>query len=84
MKEVEPDSKWLDTPGIPEKETTDPEISVDEYEREVQKAQLVMLMRIYDVQMALLTKMDPENANKIFDSHDTGELFNPQLFIPED
>lgn len=44
---------------------------------------IAMLMRIYDVQMALLTKVDPENADRIYDAHEAGETFNPTIYIPE-
>lgn len=42
-----------------------------------------LLMRIYDVQMALLTKVDPETADKLFDAHEEGKDFNPTIYIPE-
>lgn len=42
-----------------------------------------LLMRIYDVQMALLTKVDPDTADKLYDAHERGEDFNPTIYIPE-
>lgn len=50
------------------------------------EAQLVtvsLLMRIYDVQMALLSLQDKSMADEIFDAHEKGATFNPPVFIPE-
>lgn len=47
------------------------------------KIVISLLMRIYDVQMALLTKVDPDTADRIYDTHQRGEDFNPTIYIPE-
>ena len=44
---------------------------------------IALLMRLYDVQMALLTKVDPETADKLYDDHEAGKDFNPTIYIPE-
>lgn len=41
-----------------------------------------LLMRLYDIQMALLSKVDKELADSIYDTHNGGGHFNPQIFIP--
>lgn len=76
MHESTPDNKW-----IGEGEQNE-DVATGNDPNEILKAQLVMLMRLYDIQMAILTKTDPKQADNIFDAHDRGELFNPQLFIP--
>jgi hypothetical protein len=43
---------------------------------------VALLMRIYDVQMALLSMVNKEQADHIFDTHANGGHFNPQIFIP--
>lgn len=58
------------------------ELSVSEPSQE-SKIIISLLMRIYDVQMALLTKVDPDTADKIYDAHERGEDFNPTIYIPE-
>lgn len=84
MHETEVDNKWRDegTQSVEENGRREVEQTYDEAMFETQKAQLVMLMRLYDIQMALLTLQDAEQADKIYDAHDQGKLFNPQLFIP--
>ena len=44
---------------------------------------IALLMRIYDVQMALLSNVNKTEADRIYDAHAKGEDFNPQIFIPE-
>lgn len=84
MHETEVDNKWIDegAQSVEENGREEHEQTYDEAMMEVQKAQLVMLMRLYDIQMALLTLQDAEKADQVFDAHDAGQLFNPQLFIP--
>lgn len=47
------------------------------------KVVITMLMRLYDIQMAMLNEMNPDVADRIYDAHDKGEFFNPEIFIPE-
>lgn len=42
---------------------------------------ITLLMRLYDIQMALLSNVNHNAADRIFDKHAEGELFNPQMFI---
>lgn len=41
-----------------------------------------LLMRLYDIQMALLSEMNKDLADSIYDTHALGGHFNPQIFIP--
>lgn len=41
-----------------------------------------LLMRLYDVQLAILNEMNEDRANEVFDHHDNGGHFNPKIFIP--
>lgn len=54
----------------------------DSQPNEIQSAILVTLMRIYDVQMALLTHFDTATADAIYAKHEQGEDYNPTIFIP--
>jgi hypothetical protein len=49
---------------------------------EIQSAILVTLMRLYDVQMALLNETNPTVADIIFEKHEKGEDYNPTIYIP--
>ena len=44
---------------------------------------IAMLMRIYDVQMAMLSHLNKPMADKIYDAHEAGKDFNPTIYIPE-
>lgn len=44
-------------------------------------AQLTLLMRIYDVQMALLNEANEERADEIYDWHEAGHTFNPPIYL---
>lgn len=84
MREVEPDSKWLDDGGALGSE---PVVLGPEYltggPSEVELLTITLLTRLYDIGMAILTVMDEEKAGMVFDAHDKGENFNPELFIPD-
>lgn len=41
-----------------------------------------LLMRLYDIQMALLSNVDKPLADSIYDTHNNGGHFNPEIFIP--
>lgn len=43
---------------------------------------VALLMRIYDVQSALLAHFDEARANEVYETHEKGGHFNPQIFIP--
>lgn len=38
---------------------------------------LIVLMRIYDVQMAMLAKTDPEAAAALYEAHSKGAIIGP-------
>lgn len=38
---------------------------------------LIVLMRIYDVQMALLAKTDPDAAEALYEAHAKGHIIGP-------
>lgn len=44
---------------------------------------VALLMRIYDIQMALLSEVNKDLADEIYDTHAAGGHFNPQIFIPK-
>lgn len=50
---------------------------------ETELVQVALLMRLYDLGMAILTSMDEDKANQVFEAHEKGEHFNPPVFIPE-
>ena len=50
---------------------------------ETQLVIVALLMRLYDIQMALLSLTDKELADAIHDAHAEGSHFNPQIFIPK-
>lgn len=49
---------------------------------EYQLAIISLLMRLYDINMALLSHFDEDSANEIYETHEKGGHFNPQIFIP--
>lgn len=51
--------------------------------REHQLIQTTLLMRQYDILMGILASLDQGLADRIYDSHDKGGLFNPKLLVPE-
>lgn len=50
---------------------------------ETELVQVALLMRLYDLGMAILTSMDEDKANQVFEAHEKGEHFNPPVFIPD-
>lgn len=50
---------------------------------ETELVQVALLMRLYDLGMAILTSMDENKANQVFEAHEKGGHFNPPIFIPE-
>lgn len=44
--------------------------------------QTAILMRLYDVNMALLNEVDEERADAVFDRHADGGHFNPPTMVP--
>lgn len=50
---------------------------------ETELVQVALLMRLYDLGMAILTAMDEDKANQVFEAHEKGGHFNPPVFIPD-
>lgn len=51
---------------------------------ELQTAQLVLLERIYDVSLALLTDTNEELANQVYEEHENGRTLGPDIWIARD
>lgn len=49
--------------------------------QQIALAQLTLLMRIYDVQMALLTDVDEDRANEVYALHENGHTYNPPIYL---
>lgn len=46
---------------------------------------LIVQMRLYDVLMAVLNKIDPETADRIYDAHEKGQIISSlPAYIPEE
>jgi hypothetical protein len=39
-------------------------------------------MRNYDLLLALVSAANPERADEIYNAHERGEHFNPEIFVP--
>lgn len=50
---------------------------------ETELVTVALLMRLYDINLALLNHFDPARANEIYDAHEKGGSFNPPIFIPQ-
>lgn len=50
---------------------------------ETELVQVALLMRLYDLGMAILTSMDEDKANQVYEAHEKGGHFNPPVFIPD-
>lgn len=75
MEEVEVDNKW----GYEE-------IALEELVTEPDETQLLivaLLMRLYDVNMALLREVNEERALEIYTEHNAGGNFNPTMYVPD-
>lgn len=82
MKEVEPDNKWQDENGPVKKEPESDGLDYRPGVIELLDANLVLLARLYDVSMAILSHIDKDEADALYDAHDRGELKNPGLWMP--
>lgn len=49
---------------------------------ETELVQVALLMRLYDLGMAILTELNESRADEVFEAHERGEHFNPPIFIP--
>lgn len=76
MKETTRDSKWVDDELPPaELDSTGP--------REVELVIVSLLMRLYDLNLALLAETSQKRADEVYNAHTKGEHFNPPIFVPE-
>lgn len=50
-------------------------------QEQIALAQLTLLMRIYDVQMALLTEINEDAANLVYSHHENGHSYNPPIYL---
>lgn len=50
---------------------------------ETELVQVALLMRLYDLNLALLSHFDSKRANEVYAAHEKGEHFNPPVYIPE-
>jgi hypothetical protein len=41
-----------------------------------------LLMRLYDLTLATLSRLDDDEATRIYETHAKGGHFNPPIFIP--
>lgn len=74
MHESERDSKWQDER---EGNVTGKVTLNDVFE--LQMAQLIVLQRIYDVQLALLSDVDPDRADELYEGHENGRIYGPPI-----
>lgn len=92
MKEVTRDDKWNEETD--ERLSTQIQGLEDYADRQVlaelittpTETELVtvsLLMRIYDVQLALLAHFDQERADEVYETHEKGGHYNPPIFIPD-
>lgn len=79
MKEVEPDEKWIDE-STESNDSGSGEVAGRPSETEL--VIVALLMRLYDINLALLAHYDPARADEIFEAHEKGGTFNPPIFIP--
>ena len=63
------------------KNATDPVLDTLQSIHQVQTAQLVVLMRLYDIGMASLSKLDEATANDVYSKHESGSTFGPDIWI---
>lgn len=87
MKEVEPDKQFDETPVfLPEVELigsgNEELVEVLNKIHEATLANTALLMRLYDIQLALLSYGNKTVADSLFDTHAEGGHFNPPIFIP--
>lgn len=75
MHEVEPDKQFDRTEELAPVLVSGPS--------ETELVMIALLMRIYDVNSAILAALDEGKANQVYEAHERGENFNPPVFIPD-
>lgn len=73
MREVTRDDKW--------DESTPLEMHTSPSETELVTVSL--LMRLYDLNLAILAGLNEVRADEIYEAHERGEHFNPPIFVPD-
>lgn len=68
----------------PDKQFADNKAPVDDFDdiKQILMLQVALLMRLYDVNMALLNQVDEKTADDVFEAHHAGRHFNPPTMIP--
>jgi len=82
MKEVSRDEKFPNDP----KEGSAEELPAQLMSTGPSETELVivaLLMRLYDLNLAILSNLDEARADEIYEAHEKGGHFNPPIFIPE-
>lgn len=79
MHESERDSQWKNEPEA-QNHTTGPTQPGEPEAMSMEMAHLVLLQRIYDVQLAILNEMNSDRADEIFEEHERGRNFNPPIW----
>lgn len=82
MKEVSRDEKFPEEYGNGSVEELPGEL-ISTGPSETELVQVALLMRLYDLGMAILTSLDEDKANQVYEAHEKGEHFNPPVFIPD-
>lgn len=88
MREVPKDDKWTSGAEYTERELKARYEALKEESkrttapRESELALIGLLMRIYDVNMAILSNINKPEADALYEAHERGEILNPDLFIP--
>lgn len=76
MREVPRDEKFPeDLPDAAKETTARPS--------EAELVIITLLMRLYDVNLAILTHFDEKQAGEVYDSHNRGDHFNPKIYLPD-
>lgn len=79
MKEIEHDDKWLEDTEAGGTESIDP--LSPEY---APGLNLIVLMRIYEVQLAILRESNPEAARRLLELHEQGLISTPLPYVDAD
>lgn len=89
MRETRRDDKWADEREANDRRR-DEYIASDSLEAakvstgpsETELVTVALLMRLYDINLALLAYFNDARANEIYEAHEKGGSFNPPVFIP--
>lgn len=82
MKEVNRDEKFPNDPKGDAAEEL-PALMGNTGPSETELVIVSLLMRLYDLNLAILSHLDEKRADEIYEAHEKGAHFNPTIFIPE-